>query len=53
MPSMKGAPTPSRNLMVSMPRQTTHIFSAQKAKKQIQTPAAKSPAGGQMILSIE
>src|SRR5579864_583500 len=40
-PSMKGAAMPSKILMVSMPRQTTNMFSAQKAKKQIHMTAAE------------
>ena len=53
IPSMKGAPMPSRNLMVSMPRQITAMFSAQKAKKQIHTPPGRCAAPGQKILSME
>src|SRR5258708_19499213 len=41
--SMNGAPTPSRTLMVSIPRQTTTMFSAQKRKKQIQLLPANLP----------
>src|ERR1700676_4583407 len=51
-PSMNGAPMPSRNLMVSMPRQTTNMFSSQKEKKQIQGAAAIRPLGGYRILSM-
>jgi len=43
IPSMKGAPMPSRNLMVSMPRQMTAMFSAQKAKKQTRRRRVKLP----------
>ena len=52
-PSMNGAPTPSRKRMVSMPRQMTNMFSAQKAKKQIQMPPLKSFAAGQRICNME
>ena len=38
MASMNGAATPSRNLMVSIPRKITKMFKAQNAKKQIQIP---------------
>src|ERR1019366_3548796 len=44
MPSMKGAPMPSRNLMVSIPRQITAMLSVQKAKKQIQAPPGEGGA---------
>jgi len=51
-PSITGAPMPSRNLMVSMPRQITAMLSAQKAKKQTQdTPGAA--AAGHRIRSME
>ena len=47
MPSRNGAPTPSRNLMVSMPRHTTHMFSAPECEeadphtsREIRRPAA-------------
>src|ERR1017187_2646815 len=53
MPSMKGAPMPSRNLMVSMPRHMTAMLSAQKAKKQIQAPPGEAAAPGQKIFSME
>src|SRR5271157_2543609 len=33
--SMNGAPMPSRNLMVSMPRQITAMVSSQNSEKQI------------------
>ena len=49
--SMNGAPIPCRNLMVSMPRQITNIFSAQNAKKQIHS--ATAGVAGRMIFSIE
>ena len=51
--SMKGAPIPSRNLMVSMPRQMTAMLTSQKAKKQTQMPPGQSPAAGQRIFSME
>jgi hypothetical protein len=50
---MKGAPAPSRNLIVSIPRQITAILSSQKARKQIQRPPGMPPAPGHMIFSIE
>ena len=50
---MNGAPMPSRNLMVSMPRQITTMFSTQNAKKQIQMPADVRRQPGHMIFSIE
>src|SRR5258705_3323946 len=43
--SMNGAATPSRILMVSMPRQTTSMLSAQKKKKQAHIPAEDPLAG--------
>src|SRR5260370_37017573 len=46
-PSMKGAAIPSRNLMVSIPRQTTNMFSAQKRKKQGHMAAHEPLAAGQ------
>src|SRR6516225_5693982 len=45
-PSMNGAPTPSRNLMVSIPRQITAMFSSQKARKQTHGTAALLRAPG-------
>src|SRR5262249_47749547 len=51
--SMNGAPTPSKNLMVSMPRQITAMFSSQKAKKQIQGVAAWAAAVGSKTRNIE
>ena len=51
--SMKGAAIPSRNLIVSMPRQITNMFSAQKAKKQTQMAPGIRPAAGHRIASIE
>src|SRR5229473_1931757 len=45
-PSMNGAAMPSRNFMVSIPRQITKIFSDQKAKKQIQVPSGQPRAEG-------
>src|ERR1035437_7879285 len=53
MPSMNGAPMPSRNLMVSMPRQMTAMLSPQKAKKQIHAQPGELAAAGQRILSRE
>jgi hypothetical protein len=50
---MKGAPMPSRNLMVSMPRQITTMFNAQNAKKHSHAPPGKCAAPGQKILSME
>ena len=38
--NMNGALTPCRNLMLSIPRQTTNIFNSQNAKKQIHMPLA-------------
>src|SRR5512140_930532 len=52
-PSMNGAPMPSRNLMVSMPFQTTTIFSSQKEKKQIQMEAGKAAMEGERMPSME
>ena len=49
---MKGAPIPSRNLMVSMPRQITTMFSAQKHTKQTAEPAAKARQAGHRMRSI-
>src|ERR1017187_3956010 len=46
IPSMNGAPIPSRNLMVSMPRQITAMFSSQKAKKHSHAPPASCAAPG-------
>jgi hypothetical protein len=51
--SIKGAPMPSRILIVSMPRQITAILSSQKAKKQIHWPPAACAAPGHRILSME
>src|SRR5436309_103102 len=51
-PSMKGAAIPSKNLIISIPRQITYIFSAQNAKKQTQTPIGDDPAAGHRIRSI-
>jgi len=53
IPSMKGAPMPSRNLIVSMPRQITAMLSSQNAKKQNQIPPAKLAAAGQSTSSME
>src|SRR5437016_5468437 len=50
--SMNGAATPSRNLMVSMPRQTTSIFSAQNKKKHDHIAGEDPLAAGQRIWSI-
>src|SRR5229473_8248913 len=50
--SMNGAATPSRTLIVSMPRQTTNMFSAQKEKKQIHMPVDDPLAAGQRIWSM-
>jgi hypothetical protein len=46
---MNGAAMPSRNLMVSIPRQTTNMFSAQKKKKQVHMAADEPLAAGQRI----
>src|SRR5213596_1938294 len=48
-PSMNGAATPSRILIVSMPRQTTSILSPQKKKKQAPIPAEDPLAAGHRI----
>jgi len=50
---MNGAPIPSRNLMVSIPRHTTTMLIAQNRKKQIQPLPGKLAAPGHKILSIE
>src|SRR5258708_27820766 len=47
--SMNGAATPSRILIVSMPRQTTNMFSVQKEKKQIHIPVDDPLAAGTRI----
>src|ERR1051325_482402 len=52
MPSMNGAPMPSRNLMVSMPRQMTNMLRPQNAKKQIQDAAELAAKDGKRILAI-
>src|SRR5271169_3882766 len=52
MASMNGAAMPSKNRMVSIPRQITKMFSAQKAKKQIQIPAFDAPAAGHRMPSM-
>src|SRR5437764_8060886 len=44
--NMNGAATPSRILIVSMPRHTTTILSAQKEKKQAHMPAEEPLAAG-------
>src|SRR5215470_12960126 len=44
-PSMNGAPTPSRNLIVSMPFQITAMLRSQNAPKQIHTAAGEDAAG--------
>src|SRR2546426_8046952 len=49
--SMNGAATPSRILMVSMPRQTTSMLSPQKKKKQAHIPAEDPLAAGHSIWS--
>src|ERR1043166_7360639 len=51
--SMNGAPMPSRNFMVSMPRQMTAMLSSQNAKKQIHGVAALLAALGHNTRSIE
>ena len=43
---------PSRNLIASMPCHTTHIFKAQKAKKQIQMPPGIGAAAGKAIFAM-
>src|ERR1700676_5530444 len=53
IPSMNGAPMPSRNFMVAMPRQTTSILSSQKAKKHTQETPACVAAAGQSTSSME
>src|SRR2546427_4689276 len=50
--SMNGAATPSRILIVSMPRQTTSMFSAQKKKKQDHIAVDDPFAAGQRIWSM-
>src|SRR4051794_18747392 len=45
--SMRGAPTPSRKRIVSIPRQTTSILRSQKAKKQIQIAPGKAAVDGE------
>src|SRR3989442_8940863 len=50
--SMNGAATPSRILIVSIPRQTTSMFSPQKKKKQVHMPAEDPLAAGQRICSM-
>src|SRR6185436_4949188 len=47
--SMNGAATPSSTLMVSMPCQTTSMFSPQKKKKQIHMPSDDPLAAGHRI----
>src|SRR5215467_13804545 len=47
--SMNGAATPSRILIVSMPRQTTSMLSPQKKKKQTHMPAEDPVAAGHRI----
>src|SRR5580700_8096873 len=46
--SMNGAAMPSKNLMVSMPRQITAMFKSQKRPKQTQT----EPVPGHRMLNI-
>src|SRR5712692_4105852 len=50
--SMNGAATPSRTLMVSMPRQTTSMLSPQKKKKQAHIPDEDPLAAGHRICSM-
>src|SRR5437879_618019 len=47
--SMNGAATPSRILMVSIPRQTTSMLSPQKKKKHAHIPAEDPLAAGHRI----
>src|ERR1700722_13906006 len=47
--NMNGAAMPSRYFIVSMPRRITNMFSAQNAKKQIQSPDDELRAAGQTI----
>ncbi len=51
--SINGAPIPSRNLMVSIPRQITAILIAQKIKKQIQLLPGRFAAPGHTIRNME
>src|ERR1700688_1023622 len=52
-PSIRGALTLCRNLIVSIPRQITVILTSQKAKKQTQTPTLIPAEAGHRICSIE
>ena len=53
IPSMKGAPIPSRKRMVSMPLQITAKFSSQKAKKHSHGTDGLCPAAGTRMRSME
>src|SRR5258708_21366731 len=50
--SMNGALMLSKDLIVSIPRQTTYMLSAQNAKKQIHRLASQRPAAGHAIATI-
>src|SRR2546430_1990276 len=52
-PSMNGAPMPSRNLIVSIPRQMTNMFNNQNAKKHTHEMPEWFAALGQSTASIE
>src|SRR5579859_5979074 len=52
-PSINGAPMPAKNLIVSIPRQMTSIFSNQNAKKHVHETPAWFAALGQSTTSIE